>query len=462
MTVKAPRPSQLSGARSGLAGVIWPPLAAGPVAVLAAYIRQLERTEWLTRAEIAAQQSHQLGLAAEHAARHSTQFRARLKAARLSPADLTAPGGLARLPVLTRRDIQSAGAGLFCDATPEGHAPLTESRTSGSTGEPVVVKRTAITQLDWLAMAMREHLWQRRDFKGRLAAIRANIAQYSEREDWGPPASLLFKTGRSAGIPIVTDIVRQFELLQAFKPDNLLIYPSNLDALTAHARDRGLSLPGLTHIRTIGETLSPRIRDEAKAVFRARLSDAYSSQEVGYIAIECPESGLYHVMAESMIVEILDEKGNSCREGEVGRVVVTDLHNFATPLIRYDIGDYAEVGGACTCGRGLPTLARILGRERNLILMPDGSRYWPLAGGRYLRDVAPVLQYQFIQHDRERIEARLVVEKPLSVKQEEAVLATIAKSLKHPFTIELVYFEGRLPVGANGKFEEFICKAKAD
>jgi len=462
MGAKASDEGALSRMKSDMPGIVWPPVSMGPASVLAALLRRLEATQWLSPAEIAARQFQQLGLVARHAAQHSKQFRARLKAARLSPDDLATPQGLQRLPVMRRRDIQVAGAELFCSEVPKGHVPLAENRTSGSTGEPVTIKRTAVNQLDWLAMTMREHLWQGRDFSGRLAAIRANISQYGERDDWGPPASLLFRTGRSVGIPIVTDIARQFEMLRAFQPDNLLVYPSNLDALAGHARERGLSLPGLTHIRTIGETLSPRIRDEAKATFAARLSDCYSSQEAGYIALECPDSGLYHVMAETLIVEILNDAGATCRVGEVGRVTVTDLHNFATPLIRYDIGDYAEAGAACRCGRGLPTLARVLGRERNLILMPDGRRFWPLTGGRDFRDVAPVSQFQLIQHDRERIEARLVVETPLTPAQEAAVRALIEKSLDHPFKIEIVYFAERLPVGANGKFEEFVCKAKAD
>jgi phenylacetate-CoA ligase len=453
--------SELSRARSNLPGIAWPPMSAGPVAVFASYLRQLERSEWFTPDELRARQFQQLGILVRHAAEHSRQFRTRLKHAGLSPADAATPDGFPNLPPLTRRDIQTAKDALFCDALPDGHAPVTESRTSGSTGEPVVVKRTAITQLDWLAMTMREHLWHRRDFTGRLAAIRANISAYSELDDWGPPASLLFATGKSAGIPITLDVARQYELIAAFAPDNLIIYPSTLDALIDHMRARDAKLPSLRHIRTIGETLSPRIRQEAKEFFAARVADAYSSQEVGYMAIECPESGLYHT-CETALVEIIRDDGTPAAEGEVGRIVVTDLHNFATPIIRYDIGDYAEVGGACACGRGLPMLARILGRERNLILMPDGSRYWPHTGGRHMRDIAPVSQFQLIQHDRERMEARLVVEKTLTPAQENAVRERIQKSLKHPFKIDLVYFDGRLPVGKNGKFEEFICKARPD
>ena len=99
----------------------------------------------------------------------------------------------------------------------------------------------------------------------------------------------------------------------------------------------------------------------------------YSSQEVGYIALECPTGESYHVQAENVLVEVLDDQDRPCSPGDVGRVVVTALHNFATPLLRYDIGDYAEVGAPCPCGRGLPALRRIMGRQRNMALLPTAA-----------------------------------------------------------------------------------------
>jgi phenylacetate-CoA ligase len=157
---------------------------------------------------------------------------------------------------------------------------------------------------------------------------------------------------------------------------------------------------------------------------------------------------------------VVDEKGDQVPSGKTGRIVVTDLHNFATPLIRYDIGDYAEVGLACSCGRGLPTLAHILGRERNLILMPDGSRHWPLVGYAKYREIAPVRQYQVVQEGRQQVEMRLVVERPLTSHEEENLIAHVQASLRYPFAIRLSYFENKIPADATGKFEEFVCRVR--
>src|SRR5262249_57510260 len=106
------------------------------------------------------------------------------------------------------------------------------------------------------------------------------------------------------------------------------------------------------------------------------------------------------VQSENLLLEVLDERGRPCGPGETGRVVVTTLHNFAMPLIRYAIGDYATVGPPCPCGRGLPVLTRIMGRARNMLTLPDGKQIWPYFAGENLSGLAPTRQYQLVQTSR--------------------------------------------------------------
>lgn len=430
----------------------------GQAQLLVRAMQMLEATQWQSREEIEALQYRKLVVLARHCEAHSAQFRARLHAAGLTAQDLAAPDGFAKLPLLSRRELQGA-KDLFCSEIPQAHLPAYETRTSGSTGEPVLVRRTAYSQLDWLSTTMREHLWHERDFLAPFCAIRANIPKLTRLENWGAPAALLRKTGPALGIPITTDIETQIALIRGFMPQTLLIYPSNLAALTQHCATHDIAIPSLKKIITIGETSSPDVRTRAEITFGAEVSDMYSSQEAGNIALQCGQSDLYHVMAENLIVEIVDEHGVAADTGKTGRVVLTDLNNFATPLIRYNIGDYAEAGAPCSCGRGLPTLKRILGRERNLIRMPDGSRHWPLVGFHKFREIAPILQYQMIQQDRDRIELRLVVERSLTIEEQSKLTTHVHKSLGHPFALTISYFDGRIPTAANGKFEEFVSHA---
>jgi phenylacetate-CoA ligase len=356
-----------------------------------------------------------------------------------------------------RRDVQDAGQALFSREIPPGHEPFSTTKSSGSTGEPVVTRRTTVSQFDWLATTLRDHRWHKRDFSLRLCAIRALSGDPVGLPDWGPPASLIFPSAPSLVLPAAMPIKRLADEIAAFKPAYLLVYPSILAGLISHWGDSGGDFSSLREVRLIGETFSPSARSAAQDFLGTRLTDTYSSQEVGNIAFQCPQSGLYHVMAENLRVEILDQHGDPCKPGQAGRVVVSDLRNFATPLLRYDLGDYAEAGAACPCGRGLPTLAGIGGRLRNLVVLPGGERHWPQIGFGDYRKVAPIRQYQLIQHDIDRIEVRLVADTAVSADQEAALTAIIQRKLGYAFELRFEYFAGRLPAGAGGKFEEFMC-----
>lgn len=401
----------------------------------------------------------QLAHLAAHHAKHSPSFATRLKTAGVGSSGLDSLDRLGPIEPMARRHLQALGNEFFSKLVPKSHLPSGETKTSGSTGEPVKIRRTAVSRLFWAAFTVRDHLWHDRNIAGRMTSIRPTIAACVETEDWGFPVADLFQTGNAQGIPSNFDIGRQLALIDRFQPQTLLIFPTNLQAFVSEWEKSGATVPGsIKHIRTVGETVPASLRRRLGKISDLRIEDSYSSQEVGVIAIECPVSGLYHVMAESMIVEILDSANQPCREGQIGRVVVTELQNFASPLIRYDIGDYAEVGGTCSCGRSLPTLRRILGRERNLLVKPDGTRHWPLVGFHRFDEIAPILQFQVIQHSLQDIEIKIVTEKEISASQEHALAAIVQQALGYPSAIRVVQSRSRLPNSKGGKFEEFVCE----
>ncbi|MSO69774.1 MAG: hypothetical protein EXQ98_05790 [Alphaproteobacteria bacterium] len=145
--------------RGSVPGIAWPPLHEGTSAVLASLLLQLDASQWLGPKDIERAQFAQLLQLVDHLSKYSPHFRARLDSAGLKPADLGSPAGLGKLPVLRRRDIQAAKGNFFCTGVPKGHQPLGDAKTSGSTGEPVVVRRSAVTQMFWLALTMRDHFW---------------------------------------------------------------------------------------------------------------------------------------------------------------------------------------------------------------------------------------------------------------------------------------------------------------
>jgi phenylacetate-CoA ligase len=416
-------------------------------------------TERLPASELADRQRSALLDLARHAATYSPHFAGRVMTARLTPEALAAPGGLAQLPPLTRRELVSAGEALFCGAYPGGHGAMSTTSTSGSTGEPVTVRRTSLCELQWLVYTLREHLWHDRDFSGRLAALRANISEPLDTPDWGPPSNLIFRTGPWSGRPASWSVQELCRWLGEFDPDYLLVLPSSLAAIVAELEQTGQRLPRLRGVRTLSETVTARLREEVRRVLGVGIEDVYTSQECGVMATQCPEEGSYHV-SETILLEVVDDAGRPCEAGGIGRILVTDLVNYVTPLIRYEIGDYAEVGALCPCGRGLPTIRRFLGRERNLVLLPDGTRHWPVVGFHRWGEVHVIRQFQFIQLDRKTILARMSAPSRPTPEQEARLAKIIQEELKHPFEIRYEWQEEPLPRGPGGKFEEFLCRAE--
>jgi len=182
----------------------------------------------------------------------------------------------------------------------------------------------------------------------------------------------------------------------------------------------------------------------------------YSDEEVSHIAMQCPKHEYYHVQSESLLVEVLDDNNRPCAPGQVGRVVITTLHNFAMPLIRYTNEDYAEVGEPCPCWRGLPVIKRILGRRRNMVVGPDGSRSWPQLPTEVWAKIAGIRQIQLHQHDRDDVEVRVESPKPLTDAQQRELGTALQSRMGSHLTFSFNHHD-HIPRHANGKFERFIC-----
>jgi len=441
--------------------VTWPAMVPGRAADLLAILHQLEQTQWWPAERIVEHQMKQLRLVLIHAYQNSTFYRLRMDKAGFDPAVPLNKARWSQLPILARDEVQDVGESLYCQSFPSTHGGTYETQTSGSTGKVVKVRGTHLTNFFWQAVTLREHHWHRRDFTGTLSVIRftpeGTPPEGTVFRDWGLPANQLYNTGPSMTLNIATDIRKQSAWLETHQPHYLLTYPSNLAGLISHFREDGISLKNLREVRTIGETLTPALRRACRENLGVPVIDLYSSQEMGYIALQCPECESYHIQAEVVFVEIIDDAGKPCAPGEIGRVVVSGLHNFAMPLIRYEVGDYAEVGVDCSCGRGLPTISRILGRSRNLLTLPTGERFWPILGFQHYREIAPIRQFQLVQRTLDRIEARFVVNAPLDKFQENKLTALIQQSMGYPFKIEFTYLD-QIPKSVAGKFEEFISE----
>ncbi len=422
---------------------------------------QLEQSQWFPAERIQALQLHQLRQLINHASATVPFYRDVL-------ADIG--GGADReltidmwrqIPVLKRGQVQEAGEQLYATDVSPAFLPTTESTTSGSTGRPITVRKSGIDQLFFLTNNLRVYRWADQDFTKKVANIVFQTDRTKKLE--AANQAIPWATGHVSGPMYHFNVNRptgdKIEWLLKIKPNYLVTYPSCLEDLIKQCKSGGVSLPWLERVVTTSEMLDQRTRDLCEKEWGIPVHDIYSSQETGIIAFQCPEHSHYHTMAESVMVEVLRDDDSPCSPGETGRLVVTPLHNFVMPLIRYELGDYAEAGSAtCSCGRGLPVINRICGRYRNLMVNPQGERFWPTQGGiGTLAGLAAFKQVQIIQNAVNELEVLMVADEPLSEEQTNNVRQHFQRELWPGMNVTISY-TSEIPRSASGKFEDFICR----
>jgi phenylacetate-CoA ligase len=418
------------------------------------YGRMLAMSEWLSARELAASQAELACKLIRHARRSAPFYRPRLDA------DLDIPEGLAKrwseIPVLTRAEAVNNRLKLISRKPPPDLGPVHEGRTSGSTGAALVFKKNAACEVIATALSERMFRWWRIDGSKSLAQIASDTTRLAP-----PPegrTTFGWHSGHPAGIKhaigVETDAEIHLRWLLARRPAYLGTYPAILKELARAVQARGIELR-FEGLLSFAAVLDQETRDLCRAAFGAEIADTYGTQEAGHLAAQCPDCGEYHISAEAVLLEVLRADGSPAVPGEVGRVVVTPLYSHAMPLIRYQLDDLAEVGSTVPrCGRGLPTLRRILGRARNMFRFRDGSTVWPITSAFRLGEFIALTRFQIVQLDFERIEIRYVpaAERPIDIAALTQRLRTV---LRQPVEV-IVRSVERIERSSSGKYEECI------
>jgi phenylacetate-CoA ligase len=351
------------------------------------------------------------------------------------------PEDLDRLPILGRaevRDLAVSVQGL--------HPPGTRfesKQSSGSTGMPA------------------EFLFDQAHQRGRFGAR----ARYLLSHGWTPLHRSAWVIFLASGTPdaglighpllrgarflsLFTPIEEQVSWLERLNPQFLYTLPSTLDAL-ADRLSRS-SVPSLRLAMTSGEVVEEALREKVRRNLGIEIADNYGSTEA-FLAWRCPR-GSYHVNAEHVLLQIVDPDGHPARDGELGRVLVTTLENRLMPLVRYEIGDYAQMSGeACPCGRTLPVLGRIAGRAVQLFQLTDGRLITPWELVVRMRRHWKLRQFQIVQRAVDTYLLRYVSDDPLP----EPVRAELAREFETviPGGIRVDFEQvERIPRTATGKF----------
>ena len=420
------------------------------------FLHALRQTESLPPPSLEAYQDRLLAPLVHHARSQVPFYHERLKSVLRDDGTIDRDAFRA-VPILSREEARDDPERLFAAKIPDHAGGVSSDATSGSTGSAFVHRRNTMADTASYCLTERTYQWAGIDLDTVLADIRVDRLGIA-----GPPLgrrsgpwSLTGAGGRSVRLAIDAEVSEQIDWLLHHAPDYLLSYPSNLRAIAEECEDRGIRLP-LKGIITGSETLEADTRALLGRIFGCNVTDNYGSQEVGYIAGECPGCGQYHTAAESILLEVLDDDGNPVAPGQIGRVVLTSLYNYAMPFIRYEIGDYARQGEPeGDCGRTLPRLARVMGRTRNMFRFPGGRTIWPNAFQKDIRHYLPIRRMQVIQRAPLEIVVRFTRDANGVETDMQGLTAYLRGKLDPRITVEL----DEIPAFARNpgmKFEDYL------
>jgi phenylacetate-CoA ligase len=456
--------------KSSLQEVCFPAIYTGQAATLMALRRQYDQSQWWTQERIEQSQFQQLTMLAEHAVRSVPFHAQRLRGAGFIPGQPMTPEIWKRLPILSRGELRDQGEGLHAASYPRSFGQTSIVSSGGSTGIPVRVLKTAMDGFMWQVAHLRELEWHGIDVGLELANSMgmskekrdAYMKQPGTFEDaggvvvesWGAPVALLGETGPMGIFEPHHPVEQQADFLIKRRPAYMRMMPSALRMLLTHFGERGKDLDSLRCIWTMSEAVDESLRELCRETFGCPVISNYTCNETGYIALQCPSGTNFHAVSESILLEVLDQDGNACVPGEIGRVVVTPLHNYAMPLLRYQVGDEAEVGTPCSCGRGLKSLKRIVGRIEDYVRVRSGERRRLDLEHYKISQIRAIKEFQLVQNRVDHIELRLVVFGKLSATDHEILSGVMRRSFEGYLDWSLVIVDS-LPRSPAGKLMQF-------
>jgi len=387
-------------------------------------LRELEESQWWPAERLEELQSSRLRALITHAYEHVPYYRTLMQERGVMPSDIRSASDLTAMPVLTRQQVQQVGESLIADNWPQERLHLT--KTSGSTGTPLQFYGTREDQLDHgFARSIRALQWAGLSLCDRTALIGGPRLYGGGRYRFLQNAGRHVQRSVQVHVDTLSDealpgVVR---LLAAQRLDGIWSYPNAIALIAGFIRDTSAPVPAVRSIVTGGAELLSHERSIVREVFGTEPYSKYSSYEAFDIACECSSHEGLHISAEDIVVEVVDDAGAALPPGTEGRIVVTNLHNYGMPFIRYDLGDSGTMmPGTCACKRTLPRLGSLVGRKNRFLVTRSGARVFP--GTLFLDQLAGLgmRQYQIVQETVDEVVMRLIPSPDASSTAERATL----------------------------------------
>ena len=349
------------------------------------------------------------------------------------------------LPVLTREEISAQVNSEGPMATTDGAAPTTYSST-GSTGTPVKVYITPqngyYNTVRYIAQFFIDDLsFDENHVKiGPVKSLDMyeNDMVVKTAEAWAGPLSYVFRNGASIQIYYANDDEPVIEELKKHRVGYLICHSRIVEILLKKAGIQLFKDVGLKVWFHVSDYRDPEIVEALAEIGVLSLSN-YSAGELGPIAFECRErQGFYHVAHSNVVVEADDQLTTTFNGVTVERLLVTHLHSYATPIIRYDLGDFGRLEGRCPCGHDGPTLSNIFGRGKHFLRHPNGSLVPFYLSTRALLGVVPgFMDCRVRQNELDTIDVELGGRKAISDEEKSNLTKLMLKATDPAFKVRI-------------------------
>jgi phenylacetate-CoA ligase len=421
----------------------------------AKYLRELSISQWLDPEILRNRQWDRVREMVGYAFNHCPYYQARLAAIGCDGM-LRGWKDFRRLPILSKSDIRQNGNRLLSSDFQQ--KDLVEARTGGSTGIALQVYFDSQCQEMRNAAAMRSDRWAGWDIGMPVAAIWGNppIADTLKKKIRN---LLLDRTIYLDTMEINEDSVRRFALeWRRAKPRVIFGHSHSIYILAKYLQRLGVEGICPSGIISTSMMLLEPERRLIEQVFRCQATNRYGCEEVGLIACECERHEGLHINMDHVVVEFLKDDGSEAVPGEEADIIVTDLINRGMPLIRYRIGDMGVPSDrSCSCGRGLPLMERVTGRQADFLKRPDGS----LVAGvslveRTLTAIPGIEQMQLIQDELQRICAKVVKDDRFDHFSEQKLYDELRQVFGGGMAVEIQYVSALERTQA-GKYRFAIC-----
>jgi len=249
---------------------------------------------------------------------------------------------------------------------------------------------------------------------------------------------------------------QHFERMNRYRAEVIVAYTNPLYEFARFLKQNSLIPVSPRSIIVGAEKLHDFQRQLIEDVFRAPVFETYGSREFMLIGAECDKHCGLHLSMENLLVEILDDDGSPTKPGEEGNVVVTDLFNYGMPFVRYVNGDRAVAGfDTCSCGRGLPLLKKVVGRQLDTLKTPDGrtipGEFFP----HLFKEYPTIRRFQVVQDRIEQITLKMVVEGGLTLSEREQLLGEVRRCTGTTVDIQLQLVDD-IPLTNAGKLKVVV------